>query len=297
MHTTELKLKTVTPMFLHGHNNMIVELRPPPFKALFRYWWRTVQDRDVNSLREHEAELFGSTDGKAPFSIRIPGKEDLGVPIKCSPLPHKGSAKMDAYDVGKTFNLRLITKNEQDALEYQQIAKLGFLLGGVGNRSRRGFGSICEASWNFKNVSDLRKEILETLNALASDRFEEKQRCIHSRSVQIIESKDCTNNSPEPKYPVIRRVFFAQQTDTVKNLLEKIGEATHKHQDRALGYARGGKMASPIHVRIQKVGTGYLPIVVQLYSVYPDYTLSNQQKQNFQKQLKFIDHIIKRNSP
>ena len=84
--------------------------------------------------------MFGSTDGKAPFSIRISGTSNLGKPKKYSPLPHKkGSSKMDAYDVGKPFNLCLITKNAPGC--YQQIAKLGFLLGGVGNRSRRGFGS------------------------------------------------------------------------------------------------------------------------------------------------------------
>lgn len=293
MNTTQLELETVTPMFLHGHDNKVLELRPPPFKALFRYWWRTVQNCNWKSLSEEEAAKFGSTDSKAPFSLRISGATNLGPAIKYSPMPHKGRAKMDAYDVGESFNLCMITKNTSDASYYKQIAKLGFLLGGIGNRSRRGFGSIRETSWNFKNISDLQNEILETLNALANDLFEEKERCINNRSVQIIESKNCTNGSPEPKYPVIRRVFFGQQTDTVKNLLKKIGEATHQHQDRALGYARRGKMASPIHVRIQKVGTDYLPIVVQLYSIYPDRTLSNQQKQNFRKQLKFIDRIIK----
>ena len=73
MNTIQLELETVTPMFLHGHDDKIVELRPPPFKALFRYWWRAVQDCDTDSLRKKEAKLFGSTDGKAPFSIRIPG--------------------------------------------------------------------------------------------------------------------------------------------------------------------------------------------------------------------------------
>lgn len=41
---TILNLETVTPMFLHGHDNKILELRPPPFKALFRYWWRAVSN-------------------------------------------------------------------------------------------------------------------------------------------------------------------------------------------------------------------------------------------------------------
>lgn len=167
MDITQLELETVTPMFLHGHDNSVLELRPPPFKALFRYWWRAMQDRDTDSLREKEAKLFGSTDGKAPFSIRIGEKRDLGVPIEYSPLPHKNTFKMDAYDIGKPFDLCLIIKNDSEIAHYKQIAKLGFLLGGVGNRSRRGFGSIRETCWSFANVSNLRQEVLDTLNNVA----------------------------------------------------------------------------------------------------------------------------------
>ena len=167
MQPIQLELETVTPMFLRGADNRTPELRPPAFKALFRYWWRTVQDRDTDSLREKEAKLFGSTDGKAPFSIRIGKKKDLGVPVKKSPLPHKNTFKMDAYDIGKRFDLCLIIKNDSDVEYYKQIAKLGFLLGGVGNRSRRGFGSIRETCWSLANVSDLQKEVLDTLNSVA----------------------------------------------------------------------------------------------------------------------------------
>ena len=71
MKKTELYLETVTPMFLRGADNKTPELRPPSFKALFRYWWRTVQDCDTDSLRKEEAKWFGSTDGKARFSIRL----------------------------------------------------------------------------------------------------------------------------------------------------------------------------------------------------------------------------------
>ena len=60
MKMTLLNLETVTPMFLHGSDNDNLELRPPPFKALFRYWWRTVQDCEADSLRDNEAKLFGN---------------------------------------------------------------------------------------------------------------------------------------------------------------------------------------------------------------------------------------------
>ena len=280
MNTTQLELKTVTPMFLHGHDNKALELRPPPFKALFRYWWRTVQDCNWKSLSEQEAALFGSTGGKAPFSLRISGATNLGPAIKYSPLPHKGSAKMDAYDVGKSFNLCLITKNTLDACCYKQIAKLSFLLGGIGNRSRRGFGSIRNTNWDFEDVCQLQQEILDTLKDIADDKqFEMKDGIIELASPPPL----------LPEYPVIRLIGFGKLTPDFGNLLKTIGNATHTHKDDALGYAKGrNRLASPIHVRVQQVGKKYLPIVTLLRWNHPG-DLSNDYK----KQLKFIADIIK----
>lgn len=290
-----LNLKTVTPMFLHGHDNKIVELRPPPFKALFRYWWRTVQDCSWKSLRNKEAELFGSTDGKAPFSIRILGTTKLDI-IREKPLPHKPDNdrlgfKMDAYKGGKPFDLHLITKSESDACQYKQIAKLGFLLGGVGNRSRRGFGSIREAGWNFPDVPCLRNELVKTLNGVAEkDLFQINDFTINRRTVKIIEPKKGCRN---PKFPIIQRIFFGELTNDVNMLLKNIGKATSDAKRRNEDYTLGGgrpRMASPIIVRIQKINNQYLPVVTQLLSPYPN----NQNPDNFEKkQFNFIEDIIK----
>ena len=280
MNITQLELKTVTPMFLHGHDNKMLELRPPPFKALLRYWWRAVQNCNWKSLLEEEAAKFGSTDGKAPFSLRISGTTNLGPAIKYSPLPHKGSAKMDAYDVGKSFNLCLITKNTSDACCYKQIAKLSFLLGGIGNRSRRGFGSIRNTNWDFEDVCQLQQEMLDTLKDVAGDKqFEMKDGIIELASPPLL----------LPEYPVIRLIGFGKLTPDFGNLLKTIGNATHTHKDDALGYAKGrNRLASPIHVRVQQVGKKYLPIVTLLrWNHLGD--LSNDYK----KQLKFIADIIK----
>lgn len=295
MEMTHLKLETVTPMFLHGHDNTILELRPPPFKALFRYWWRTVQDYSWKSLQEKEAKLFGSTEGKAPFSIRISGETELNQ-TKYKPLPHKPDndrlgKKMWAFDIEQPFELSLITKTETVASDYQQIAKLGFLLGGIGARSRRGFGSIRETNWNLLDIPSLRQEILDTLNTVAkTNRFQINSAfSINDRTVEIIESKRMTHCQPE--YPVIQRIFFGKPTKKLDYLLEDIGYATsdakHRNKDDTLG---GGvpRMASPNIVRIQKLDTQYLPIVTQLYSQYPRRTPRNVQ----QKQLNFINDII-----
>ena len=280
MSETQLKLETVTPMFLHGARTNRVELRPPPFKALFRYWWRTVQDCDTDLLRESEAKRFGSIKGKAPFSIRIPRTTNLNTNLNTKqykPLPHRTDSdrlgfKRVSYNGGQSFNLYLITKDESDISTYKQIAKLGFLLGGVGNRSRRGFGSVREKDWNFADIPGLRKKIVNILNNVAgANRFEIEGPTIKSTLTHF------------PKYPVIQCIYFGEPTCDVDSLLEKIGQATHDHKDDALGYARGQRrLASPIHVRIQKVGDEYVPVITQLHSTHLG-----------PKQDKFINAIIR----
>ena len=290
MSETQLKLETVTPMFLHGARTNRVELRPPPFKALFRYWWRTVQDCDTDLLRESEAKRFGSTKGKAPFSIRIPRTTNLNTK-QYKPLPHRKDRlgfKRDSYNGGQSFNLYLITKDKSDIPIYKQIAKLGFLLGGVGNRSRRGFGSVREKDWNFKNICDLRDVILATLNAVAG----QASRGFKIKGPTI---KSTLTHFPKypviqfPKYPVIQCIYFGEPTCDVDSLLEKIGQATHDHKDDALGYARGQRrLASPIHVRIQKVGDEYVPVITQLTQLTQLHSTHLGPKQD-----KFINAIIR----
>ncbi len=313
MKKTALNLETVTPMFLHGHDNTILELRPPPFKALFRYWWRTVQDCSWKSLREKETKLFGSTDRKARFSIRISGTTNLKI-IQKKLLSHKGGTPIDAFAADQPFGLQLITKSKSDAKYYKQIAKLGFLLGGVGNRSRRGSGSIRETCWNFKNIYDMQDEVLKTLNTVAkTDRFQKNNSFnIKGRTVEIIESKWRTSNTSgnaihhvNRQYPVIRRIFFGKLTKNLDDLLKEIGNKTSvaKAHNRDFTLGDGNpRMASPVVVRIQKIDSQYIPIVTQLYPVYPELNPDRDDIRKIPsnapiKQLKFINDIIKLEIP
>lgn len=318
MHKTNLELETVTPMFLRGADNNKVELRSPPFKALFRYWWRTVQDCDVNTLRREEGKLFGSTDSKARLSLRISGKSKLKQ-TKYKLLPHKPDhdrfgKKMDAFDKEEKFELCMITKDVADTEYCKQVAKLGILLGGVGARSRRGFGSIRETCWDFKNICDLRDEVLKTLNTVAktdrlTDRFQKNSSFnIMGGTVEIIESKWRTNNTSgstihhaNRQYPVIRRIFFGKLTENLDGLLKEIGNKTSvaKAHNRDLTLGDGNpRMASPVVVRIQKIDSQYAPIVTQLYPVYPEINPHRDDIRKIPtdapiKQLKFINDIIK----
>lgn len=257
MNTTQLRLEIVTPMFLRGSDNETPELRPPAFKALFRYWWRTaVGETNLNTLREEEGNLFGNTKGRSPLSIRIRG----GVAPSSgeyAPLPHDpGRFQSQALSPNGSFNLTLTAP---ELTEYERIAKISFLLGGVGNRSRRGFGSMRYQNWNFQNIDELRNEVYQTLDQISPGGFRQS----HGRI-----DKDPTVSIPD--YPVILNIYFGNTLSANSEiLLRKIGQAMHKYSHDALG-GINPRMASPIHVRIQKVNDQFVPIVTQLHSVFPD---------------------------
>ena len=293
MNTTQLELEIVTPMFLHGHDGDLLEFRPPAFKSLFRYWWRAAQSiTDLDTLRREEGELFGRTRQGSPLRMRIPGPRNLE-PGTYQPLPHHTGGRncnncpdepcrknylKDAYGPDQGFKISLTA---DQITGYTSIAKLSFLLGGVGNRSRRGFGSIRDTSWAFPNVSALRMAILQTLDSVTRP----GQFVVNTSSGSLVSYLGFR------KYPVIREIFFGQSTQNFQSLLQAIGQATHDNHDpddNALGHARGNqRMASPIYVSIQKVGQDYLPIVTQLHWDYSGYRLKDLKKQQ-----KFIDQII-----
>ena len=107
MASIQLRLETVTPMFLRGYDNETPELRPPAFKALFRYWWRAAVGKiDADNLRAEESRLFGSTQSRSPLSIRIPGAYALSSAER-PPLPHNPGFRSQAYLPNGTFNLKL----------------------------------------------------------------------------------------------------------------------------------------------------------------------------------------------
>ena len=308
MNSITLNLEIVTPMFLHGSNRKELELRPPPFKALLRYWWRASQaETDINLLRDKESDLFGHTGRKSPLLIRIPGTQ---APRKgdYQPLPHhtgkrscpncedrrpnqtcKKGDKNKAYTAGERFTMKLSAENLDF---YKKFLKLGFLLGGIGNRARRGFGSIriLNNCWDFKDITDLREYTRKTFNDVASKgSFQEKTERIEAKNGSKLTTHIVESTLTSTRYPVIWRIYFGSQSKNVaKNvdsLLKTIGQATHDHDNDALGYARGSKrMASPIHVTINKVDGGFFPVITQIYT-------NNTSQQR--KQEAFIYDIIK----
>lgn len=157
-----------TPMFLGGADNQSsAELRPTTVKGVIRFWFRAIRYgkyQDYNKVKEVEDVLFGSTDSQSSFILKV-NSENIKVETRKVQISNLFSDPEIAYlgyglfqktrrrefyrtylVPGKRFTVELILKPKSKGEQYfeeliRTIEALG-LFGGLGSRSRRGFGSV-----------------------------------------------------------------------------------------------------------------------------------------------------------
>lgn len=295
--------RTITPMFLAGADNCTPELRPPSIKGAMRFWWRAVQ-RFVSSddLKRKEAELFGSSGegfGRAPFNIRA-----LGVRLnicKDQPLPHHrncwcGEDKgcrynnsgvcnkqfdLSCYEKGGTFQVRFEFRDDSASFA-GDVFRVSSILGGLGRRCRRGFGSYCIS--NETDSTDLIKDLKRLLNKLHGDN------AYKIPEEHSIYDKTCNNVIVGPttidKYPQIKYIAVRKPTKDPTNILIKIGEASHNNDNDECGFAHGpNRLASPVYFSLYKYNTDLFLIATLLSS-------TKSSTKSIACQEKFIDEVI-----
>ncbi len=191
MKRLRLEFEVVTPMFLGGASPFgEAEIRPPSIKGLLRWWFRA-----LGGSKEWEARLFGATGGKASKSrvqIRvIPGQTfrvkkakkerfsgELGY-LGYGPIgwdkEARGMVNQRSFiEPGSTFSLQVDTLNLKQRDYYALLLSIWALInfGGIGSRSRRGWGSvrIIEApeveylQWNFQTSEEFYRYLPKFLN-------------------------------------------------------------------------------------------------------------------------------------
>ena len=300
MRQVAFNCRTITPMFLAGADNHTPELRSPSIKGAMRFWWRAVQRfASPDDLKNKEAELFGSSGegfGRAPFSIRA---RELSLnKDNDQPLPHhrndwcgedkgcrnnnrglcKKQVPLRCYKKGGTFQVRFESRDDSASFA-GKVFRLSSILGGLGRRCRRGFGSYCIQ----KNTGDntlLIKEITNLLNYL------------HGGNGYIIVNNHSIHGTPRGNvivgptninhYPQIRYVAVRKTTQKPPDILIKIGEASHNKPGDDCGFAHGhNRLASPIFFSLYKYNTDLFLIAT---------LLSSNMDQAYQEQL--IDEVI-----
>ena len=165
--------RIVTPMFIGNAEQKADSLRPPSIKGALRFWWRALnwgrflreagtESAALKHLHQKEAHLFGSAadeagSGQGRFLLDV---RYLGRSLEPGQLPlaspgHQYLLGQGLYHFGKKYLrsalepgqlcLRLLFRTETTNKDQKSIAQallaMG-LLGGLGSRSRKGFGSL-----------------------------------------------------------------------------------------------------------------------------------------------------------
>lgn len=199
MQTLTATYRIVTPMFLGDAQQQATDIRPPSFKGVLRFWWRALnwgryrQDRPddaaaLQALNKAEAELFGAAaeegtgKGQSKLLLNVQSGElnstkrgavhgqlqanhaarYLGYGLMTAFGAQAGQLTRSCINDNQTFTVKLACRDDR-SLDSVKEALIAFgLLGGLGSRSRHGFGSICleklthndEPVWNAPTTLD-----------------------------------------------------------------------------------------------------------------------------------------------
>lgn len=266
-------------MFLAGYDGTTPELRSPSIKGMMRFWWRALNGYlSLYELKKKEGEIFGSSDkeiGRSKINIQVTSKRlEIG---EYYILPHKSNFKPRGLSPGQKISISLSFYDNID--EYSNILKVSLLLGGLGKRSRRGFGSvnILKVNKEAYNIEFNIQEILRLINTIGNNKYKLDGK-------KILLEKNISQD-----YPFVREILLGNEYPSWENLLETIGVASHKCKDESLGFAHNGKrLASPIYVSVLKISNDrYIPIITTLNTEF-----ENKHPANLNIQNKFKGMII-----
>jgi CRISPR-associated protein Cmr1 len=195
------ELEVVTPLFLGGADPQKAELRTAPFKAAMRFWWRAIYGSDdIAEMKKRESEIFGDTEKKSNFSITVSPQSTVerlknltgGKTYPVTSSKFAGTRYLNildylAYGVctydrntrGNVYTRAFIEPGTKFSitLKYPKNKKAEILksfeamvhFGGVGSKSRNGFGSLyCNNLENTMKIEDFKTSPLKSYTSFSS---------------------------------------------------------------------------------------------------------------------------------
>ncbi|MEO1942463.1 MAG: type III-B CRISPR module RAMP protein Cmr1 [Campylobacterales bacterium] len=242
----KVQCELVTPLLMHGEDKNIPELRVPSIKGVMRFWWRAIfKHLDLEEMRKEEGKLFGNTKKRSSFDLKITSSNLREGRFK--PVPHKGF-RVSGFEAGGRFEMVFTGLDKEKLKTAYETFVIASVLGGFGQRSRRGYGSIRVVKVESEGIDVEKKYPIEK-----------------SEIVQWIKrlNRDI-NKLPKMDYPYLKKLILkGRYFSHYSSLLEQIGWATDKYP--YFGFVRGGKkLASPVVVTINRHPRGYFPVITLL---------------------------------
>ncbi|MCY3819222.1 MAG: type III-B CRISPR module RAMP protein Cmr1 [Gammaproteobacteria bacterium] len=301
--------RVVTPLFCAGADPTRPEIRLPSFKGVLRFWWRALAwsrcRGDLGRIFEEEAALFGSAGaGRSRVTMR------LGLPDGRKSAPGKGLTEPGVRYLGYgltegapgrerayltpplTFTVHLRTRclheRQLQCLRRAMIAMGVF--GGLGARSRNGFGSLVleslrcddEETWVAPETPhDLGNKIVDLHAGGGPERFPEYTALSQNTRHVLLSSSETET------LPLLNLVG-----GELKNAVRTVGRS----QRVAFGLPRGRRKerrASPLFVHVHECGAR--PVVVLSFlpaHFLPDEPMSSMNRL-YQPVYAFLDGLSK----
>lgn len=187
MKTIEATFRVVTPMFLGGEKHEASSIRPPSIKGALRFWWRALnwqkalakngndKNKALKWIHEEEARLFGAAaeegaGGQGVFLLKVSSSNmqtiKKGDEIKGSGTQYmlgqglwhyRDKLTREALSEGQFFDVAIAFHPKNTHLEdidtLWDVMSLFGLLGGLGSRARKGFGSVALEKMVLKDSS------------------------------------------------------------------------------------------------------------------------------------------------
>ena len=269
MESITFTCELITPLFMSGADGTTPELRAPSIKGALRFWWRAMNGHlDLNELRKRESKIFGDTTQRSKIIIQKCAFTQRAVISNEKKVPHKPFANA-AFSARQSFELIIglqqplyINGLVFDNKSLESLVYLTFTLGGLGNRSRRGYGSLTIKGFETPTIDGILAH-LECINP----KFEKNT----EGSISRIKS----NFGRVYPYPFIKEIEIGRPQS---NLIQKIADTTHtllKNNGRVyqatLGLAARERFASPIYVSAGPTLSNNAPIITTLNTVPPDF--------------------------
>lgn len=197
MEKIEATFRIVTPMFISGADQSRAEFRLPSIKGTLRFWWRALAwercGGDLSRIRKEEDRLFGSTDtGQAAVLMKLehldPLEDFVGVQrasdwsqndwqsyVGYGLVDRKDRPTRQYIEPGFRFRLHMIAKTGERLQAVESSLQALGLLGGLGGRSRKGWGSLTllnlegAAEWQApRSTAELKRELERLLQSQRS---------------------------------------------------------------------------------------------------------------------------------
>ncbi|QXM05367.1 type III-B CRISPR module RAMP protein Cmr1 [Crassaminicella indica] len=241
MKKVKINLEIVTHMLSFGNNTEKPEFRIPELKALMRNIFRELYDfKDVDDMKNKEEILFGSLKKKSPISLKLKSMKVFNEEVEV--LPHKKSVKMKAIPPKTKVTLYMFGRDEEKLDMYMILLILSSIIGSLGRRSRKGFGSFKiiriegEKESQYKEYGELISksavDIFRKLEEICCDKFYKMRKIDiykdkHDR-LSIVNIKDFSNKY-KLNYPYAEKIHIIKIEKNIryKELIKYISKLTH----------------------------------------------------------------------